>query len=86
MFRPVGTSDVTFTGVGVGVGVGVVIDIIVRVLGPVLLALAVFAIRNRTKRWRVDINALRMRTLGEQRRNAARMDTLSPCRAAAVAI
>ncbi|MCF3939567.1 pentapeptide repeat-containing protein [Gordonia tangerina] len=44
LFRPAGAVGVTL------VGFGVVVDIIVRILGPVLLALAVLAIRNRTKR------------------------------------
>ncbi|AFR51579.1 MULTISPECIES: pentapeptide repeat-containing protein [Gordonia] len=44
LFRPAGTIGVTL------VGFGAVVDIAVRVLGPVLLALAVLAIRNRTKR------------------------------------
>ncbi len=44
LFRPAGAVGVTL------VGFGVVIDIIIRILGPVLLALAVLAIRNRTKR------------------------------------
>ena len=44
LFRLAGSVGVTL------VGVGVVVDIAVRVLGPILLALAVLAIRNRTKR------------------------------------
>jgi uncharacterized protein YjbI with pentapeptide repeats len=44
LFRPAGLSGITLTGVGH------VVDIAVRILGPVLLALAVLAIRNRTKR------------------------------------
>jgi hypothetical protein len=44
LFRPTGARGVTL------VGFGVVVDIVVRILGPVLLALAVLAIRNRTKR------------------------------------
>jgi uncharacterized protein YjbI with pentapeptide repeats len=43
LIRP-GAPGVTLTGVGH------VVDLIVRILGPVLLALAVLAIRNRTKR------------------------------------
>ena len=44
LFRPAGTIGVTL------VGFGAVVDIAVRVLGPILLALAILAIRNRTKR------------------------------------
>ena len=44
LFRPAGTVGATL------VGFGVVIDIVLRILGPVLLALAVLAIRNRTRR------------------------------------
>ncbi len=46
LFRPAGLSGgVTLTSWG-----GHLIDIAVRILGPVLLALAVLATRNRTKR------------------------------------
>ena len=44
LFRPAGTIGVTL------VGAGVAVDLAVRILGPALLALAVLAIRNRTKR------------------------------------
>mgnify|MGYP005989499629 FL=1 len=44
LFRPAGTAGVTLVGVGAGV------DLAVRILGPVLLALTLLAIRNRTKR------------------------------------
>ncbi|AFR51582.1 MULTISPECIES: pentapeptide repeat-containing protein [Gordonia] len=43
-FRPAGLSGVTLTSWGH------VVDLAVRILGPILLALAVLAIRNRTKR------------------------------------
>lgn len=44
LFWPAGLSGVTLTSAGH------LVDLVVRVLGPVLLALAVLAIRNRTKR------------------------------------
>ena len=44
LFRPAGLSGVTLASVGH------IVDLAVRILGPVLLALAVLAIRNRTKR------------------------------------
>ncbi len=44
LFRPAGASDVTL------VGAGPYIALLPRILGPILLALAVLAIRNRTKR------------------------------------
>ena len=44
IFRFAGTTGVTL------VGLGVVVDIVVRIMGPVLIALMVLAIRNRTKR------------------------------------
>lgn len=43
-FGPAGTIGVTL------VGFGAVVDIGVRLLGPILLAQAILAIRNRTKR------------------------------------
>ncbi|OLT43643.1 hypothetical protein BJF87_24470 [Gordonia sp. CNJ-863] len=44
LFRPAGAAGATL------VGIGVFIDLSIRILGPILLALAVLAIRNRTKR------------------------------------
>lgn len=44
LFRPAGTVGVTL------IGVGPYVALTLRILGPILLALAVLAIRNRTKR------------------------------------